>query len=259
MYFLLLKACSCTSNFKNDTVYSLSMFHLISGIKDVIKVIEGRFAFLECQYNDEFESALEALGQIGSTIRGAELILSNAQSASRHVISAAFDRQAHGRQLAALEALGNIAGVTRSGNKILLNDSGEENLRRLMYENASMSSKLTPSGLFWAVLQQDSEVRIAAYKMLTALVARPWCLIAICTKQEIVNLVTDPHTETTKLGMDSKYDCCKAILTSLQSSVALDPSLTTIEKKLEEAVGRGPYSARYKSYAQPLVLTADRF
>lgn len=36
--------------------------------------------------------------------------------------------------------------------------------------------------------------------MLTPLVARPWCLMAICTKQEIINLVTDPHMEKIKLG-----------------------------------------------------------
>ncbi|CAM8948775.1 unnamed protein product [Rhodiola kirilowii] len=216
--------------------------------------------FVDTPDNDEYESALEALGQTGSSMKGAELLLSNAQSASRHVISAAFDRQSHGRQLAALHALGNLAGVTRSENQILLNGSAEESLRRLIYEIASTSPKLTPSGLFLSVLQQDSEVRIAAYKMLTAMVARPWCLMVICTKQEIINLVTDPHTETIKLGMDAKYGCCKAIHKALQSTPSLDPALTGAAAKVEEAVERGPYlPRRHRPEAQPLVMTAERF
>lgn len=39
------------------------------------------------------------------------------------------------------------------------------------------------------------------YRMLTGLVARPWCLMEICSKQEIINIVTDATTETTKLGL----------------------------------------------------------
>ncbi|CAM8957636.1 unnamed protein product [Rhodiola kirilowii] len=231
-----------------------------TGIEGVIRAIEGRLVLLESQDNDEYESALEALGQTGSSMKGAELLLSNAQSASRHVISAAFDRQSHGRQLAALHALGNLAGVTRSENQILLNGSAEESLRRLIYEIASTSPKLTPSGLFLSVLQQDSEVRIAAYKMLTAMVARPWCLMVICTKQEIINLVTDPLTETIKLGMDAKYGCCKAIHKALQSTPSLDPALTGAAAKVEEAVERGPYlPRRHRPEAQPLVMTAERF
>lgn len=239
---------------------NVQMFINDSSIVDVIRVIENRLVSLESQANDEYESALEALGHTGSSAKGAELLLINGQSASRIVINSAFDRQAHGRQLAALHALGNIAGATRSGNQILLDSSAEESLRRLMFENASMSSKRTPPGQFLAVLQQDSEVRIAAYRMLTALVARSWCLLAICTKQEIIDLVTDPHTETTKLGMDAKYECCKAIHKGLQSAVSLDPALVSTAVKIEEAVGRGPYLARkYKPEAQPVVMTAERF
>lgn len=37
--------------------------------------------------------------------------------------------------------------------------------------------------------------------MLKALVSRPWCLLEILSKQEIINLVTDPTIETTKIGI----------------------------------------------------------
>jgi len=49
---------------------------------------------------------------------------------------------------AALHALGNISGETRSKNNIILNAEAEENLRRLIYETAARSSKLTPSVAF---------------------------------------------------------------------------------------------------------------
>lgn len=48
-------------------------------------------------------------------------------------------------QQAALHALGNISGETRSGNNIILNGDAEESLRRLIYEASSKTSKLTPS------------------------------------------------------------------------------------------------------------------
>ena len=46
---------------------------------------------------------------------------------------------------AALHALGNISGETRSENKIMLNNEAEEILQHLIYESASKSPKLTPS------------------------------------------------------------------------------------------------------------------
>lgn len=52
------------------------------------------------------------------------------------------------RPQAALHALGNISGETRSKNSIILNAEAEENLRRLIYETATRSSKLTPSVAF---------------------------------------------------------------------------------------------------------------
>ncbi|KAJ1442409.1 Armadillo-type fold [Sesbania bispinosa] len=160
---------------------------------------------------------------------------------------------------AALHALGNISGETRSENNVILNAEAEENLRRLVYEKASRSSKLTPSGLFVSVLQQDSEIRLAGYRMISGLVARPWCLMEICSKQDIINIVTDPTTETTKIGMEARYNCCKAINKSLAQSsrVSADPAFAGIAAK--EAVGMGPYLVRKHVEAQPIVKTAERF
>ncbi|CAJ2645455.1 uncharacterized protein LOC123895299 isoform X2 [Trifolium pratense] len=233
--------------------------------KIVISSIDGRLQSLEDPSNrDEFETALESLGQIGLFIRGAKLLLSGTSPAARHVIDAAFDRQGperHGRQLAALHALGNISGETRSESDIILDAEAEDNLLRLLYETASRSSKLTPSGLFLSVLQQDSEIRIAGYRMISGLVSRPWCLMEICSRQEIINIVTDPSTETTKIGMEARYNCCKRIHKSLtqSSGVSADPAFAVIAAKLQEAVGMGPYLHRKRVEAQPIVMTADRF
>lgn len=237
------------------------MFIDESGAKTVISAIDGRLGLLESQDADECECALEALGQIGMTIQGATLLLSNSPPAARHVVDAAFDRHGHGKQLAALHALGNIAGETRSESNRMLNVDGEENLRVLIYETASKSSKLTPSGLFLSVLQQDSEIRLAGYRLIAGLTARPWCLMEICSRQEIINIVTDAFTETTKIGMEARHNCCQAIHMALMSSpkLASDPNLAGIAAKLEEAVRRGPYLARKHSEAQPAVMTAERF
>ncbi|KAK7317718.1 hypothetical protein RJT34_02174 [Clitoria ternatea] len=244
-----------------EIIYSVIDEHCL---KTVISSIDGRLQSMEPLDKDECETALESFGHIGSSIQGATLLLSGSSPAARHVIDAAFDRQGpqgHGRQLAALHALGNISGETRSENKIILNSEAEENLRRLIYETASRSSKLTPSGLFLSVLQQDSEICIGGYRMISGLVARPWCLMEICSKEEIINKVTDPSTETKKIGMEARHNCCKAIHKSLTKSsrASADPAFAGIDSKLQEAIGIGPYLVKKHVEAQPIVMTAERF
>lgn len=99
--------------------------------------------------------------------------------------------------------------------------------------------------------------------MITGLVARPWCLMEICSKQDIINIVTDASTETTKigicacfalhpsfevklilitwfiyfllyLGMEARYKCCLAIHKAFMSSTRLtgDPALAGIASKV---------------------------
>ncbi|KAL5565291.1 hypothetical protein UlMin_028455 [Ulmus minor] len=235
------------------------MFVDESSIKTVISAIDGVLALSETQDIDECETALEALGQIGSSVQGAQLLLSSSPPAARHVVDAAFDRQGRGKQLAALHALGNISGESRNEN-MTLNSSGEESLRQLIYKTASRTSKLTPSGLVLSILQQDAEVRLAGYRVIKGLVARTWFLIEICSKHEIINIITNLNTENTKIGMDARYDCCKAIQKAfmMSSKVSSDPSLSGLAAKVHEAVQMGPYGAR-KLEPQPQVMTADRF
>ncbi|XP_030511915.1 uncharacterized protein LOC115726265 isoform X2 [Rhodamnia argentea] len=230
-------------------------------VRVVVSAIDASLSSSESLDTDECESALEALGQIGLSTQGAELLLSSTSPAARHVVHGAFDRQGRGKQLAALHALGNLAGEARSENSVILNGAAEETLRFLIYEAASRSPKLTPSGFFVSVLQQEAETRLAGYRLITAFVARPWCLMEICSKEEIIDIVTDPCIETTKGGMEARYRCCQATHNAFTRSSKLlsDPSLAGIASKLQDAVRRGPYLARRHSEAQPAVMTAERF
>ncbi|XP_043702454.1 uncharacterized protein LOC122652703 [Telopea speciosissima] len=231
-----------------------------STVKTALLAIDERLKTLESQDADECESALEALGQIGSSIHGAALLLSSSSPIAKHVVDAAFDRHGRGKQMAALHALGSIVGENRPEDHKMLNDDVEENLRHLIYETAAKSPKITPSGLFLSTLQQDSEIRLAGYRLITGLVARPWCLIEICSKQEIISMVADAHIESAKKGMEARYSCCKAIHKALLASNKLssDPALTAIASKVQEAVRRGPYLTREQAEAQPVVVTAER-
>ncbi|KAL6538325.1 hypothetical protein OROGR_012313 [Orobanche gracilis] len=232
-----------------------------SGVRTVLSAIDKRFEFMESQETNECEFALEALGQIGSSFQGAKIVLSTAPPIARRVVDAAFDRQQHGKQLTALHSLGNIAGETRMENTVMLNSIAEENLRSLIYDKASKTSKLTPSGLLLSVLQQDSEIRIAGYRLISGLVARPWCLMEIVSRVDIIDILTNRYTETSKIGMEARHRCCEAIYRVFASSTELisDPSFADIASKLGDAIRRDPYGARKLTEAQPAVVTADRF
>ncbi|XP_022013458.1 uncharacterized protein LOC110912928 isoform X1 [Helianthus annuus] len=239
--------------------YYFLIFHV--GVKAVISAIDERISLLESQDTDEYECALEALGQIGSSSQGAVLLLSNT-SAAKHVVNAAFDLHGRGRQLAALHSLGNIVGETRIENNKLLSSDAEETLRRLIYETASNSPKLIPSGLVLAILKLESEFRVAGYRLITGLSARPWFLVEICSRQEIINIITDSYTETTKIGMEARYNCCEATYKALASSSKFlsDPALSGTAEKLLETIKKGPYLTKgRKQEARPEVATADRF
>lgn len=44
-----------------------------------------------------------------------------------------------------------------------------------------------------------------AYRVIAGLVTRQWCLLEICSKQDIINIVTDAHMETAKKGLVSHH------------------------------------------------------
>ncbi|KAL8171899.1 hypothetical protein V2J09_023703 [Rumex salicifolius] len=235
---------------------NMVMFNDESSLQPIISAIESNLKLPEPINADEYECALEAIAT-----KGAELLFSISPNAVKYVIDAAFDRQRRGMQLAALHSLGNIVGENRSESSKMLNDSAEELLRRQIYDAASQSSKLVPSGLFLSVLQQDTDVRQAGYTLISNLVVRPCCLMEICSKQEIINIVTDAYHETTKIGMDARYNSCLAISKALTVSTKVkdDSRLAAIVGQIQEAVRRGPYLAQRQPEARPTITTEQRF
>ncbi|KAH9330546.1 hypothetical protein KI387_002654, partial [Taxus chinensis] len=187
-------------------------------VKNVIQAIDMDLELLKSTESNEREIGLNGLGLIGTVTSGAELLLCNAPPTARHAIDAAFSYQWRNVQMAGTHALAAISGVERTHSTVLLNDQAESCLRNLIYTAAENSSKRSPSGLFWSLLQQDAEVRIAAYRLIAGLVTRPWCLWEVCSKQEIINFVTDPYSETVKEGMEFRHSCCVAINNSLMAS-----------------------------------------
>lgn len=78
---------------------------------------------------------------------------------------------------AALHSLGNISGETRTESNILLNADAEENLRRLIYETASKTSKLTPSvSVFFSKFLQFSCLLFLQF-FSYCLMYHIWCLL----------------------------------------------------------------------------------
>ncbi|CAM0953968.1 unnamed protein product [Alopecurus aequalis] len=232
-----------------------------SCVTNLLLAIDKILRTEESQNTDEIESALETLGLIGATNQGASLLFTDSSNVAKHVVELSFDRQGRGKQLAALHAFGTICGVDRQEDQVKLDDhEAEECLKRLVYTVASNSPKLTPSALLLSVLQQDPDVRIAGYRVLSGLVVREWCLREVCSKPEIIEVVTDPKMETTKLGMEARHTCCVAINKALSSSHLLhETSLSEVIGMLSEAVRRGPYlSDRKRVEAVPEVGTMQR-
>lgn len=89
-------------------------------------------------------------------------------------------------------------------------------------------------GLLLSFLQQDSELRTAGYRLITGLVARPWCLVELISRSEIISVLTNAYTKTENIGMESKHRCCEAIYRVFVSSGKLssDPAFTEIDGKV---------------------------
>lgn len=229
-------------------------------VKNVVQAIDMDLEWLKVTDSNEREIALNALGQIGTVMQGAELLLCNTPPTARHAVDATFSYGRRNIQLAGTHALASISGEERRQSTQLLNDEAETCLRNLIYAAAENSSKRSPSGLLWSLLQQDPDIRLAAYRLIAGLVTRLWCLWEVCAKPEIINLVTNPHSETTKIGMEFRHSCCVAISNALlSSSYRNNPAFSDVSEKLQAAVRRGPYLAKEFVAPKPLVATEERY
>ncbi len=134
----------------------------------------------------EKEAALGALAGFGATSAGSELLLGcpAGEPLVRAAAHAALHRDAHApARLASLHAMAALAGAERVafGGRIdltggPLGEAAEKHLRRAVYEAAAGdASPCTPAeALHRLVAQPLTEARVAAYRFVSALAARPW-------------------------------------------------------------------------------------
>ncbi|CAM6109515.1 unnamed protein product [Calypogeia fissa] len=252
----------------------LSSFHLIaspltdSDASGIVVAIDKNLQYLKSSDQDsadvnlnEQEVALDALGQIGTSARGAELLLSSSDPVARHVVEAAFRQHGGGIQLGALHALASLCGSERTDMSPLLNESAESSLRNLIYSATGGIASRTPADLLWSLLKQAPEIRVAAYRFIGALVARSWILWEICSHKALVDVLVDPRTESLKEGMEWRHSCCVAFSSALAAgSQRGDQFPTDVVMKLETAARKGPYAgATGGRQAIPEVATQDRF
>ncbi|KAK6934227.1 hypothetical protein RJ641_034382 [Dillenia turbinata] len=232
--------------------------------------------------------ASNILAIVLASIQGAALLLSGSQPPARHIVHSAFNRLLCGKQLwlmqAALHALGHISGERHVENNVMLDKDAEETFEANFCSTHADVLHVEKIYLVWVhfagPFSVGLEIRLVGYRLITGLVARPWCLSEIYSKPEIINMVTDPYAETKKVGLEARYNCCKAVHEALMSSslnVNSNPTLSGIScqgtilmfyaplatlkqlRQLQGAVRRGPYLATKNIEAQPVVMTADRF
>lgn len=99
---------------------------------------------------------------------------------------------------------------------------------------------------------------IQGYRLISGLVARPWCLIEITSRPEIIEIVSDTRSETNKIGLDlfqfsfvkkpsqslvsqplragmeARHRCCEAVFGAFTSSSKLlnDPAYSGLTSKV---------------------------
>ncbi|KAH7430729.1 hypothetical protein KP509_08G011900 [Ceratopteris richardii] len=227
---------------------------------DAMSIIGNLNSFLETlesSQRGEKEAVFDALGRIGMSKNGAELLF-EASSGTALLIEAAVGKKGGSDQLVAIHALASIAGSERADP--LLSNEGEALLRDLIFTAREKLSRRPLSELIQWLLQQPYETRRAVYRLIISLAPRPWFVLDICPNKEIINFLTDPHSEKSKEGMEWRHACCVAVSRGLfKFDQSIQEQLQEVIAKVQAAVARGPYLAREKVEARPLVVTQERF
>ncbi|CAN6483604.1 unnamed protein product [Victoria cruziana] len=212
-------------------------------------------------------STLEILYEIASSPHGSEYLLGTTllqllTSLIRNSAESVLRSRSLmicGRLLSSCDMFSMIGETTYEGAELLFSSTFPM-VKHVMEAAFKQKNRSNQLGILLSVLRQDPEVRLAAYRVITGLVVRTWCLLEICLKHEIIDIVTDAFSESTKYGMDVRHECCLAITNALATRCDLDdPSLSGIASKVQEAVKRGPYLGKKQAEAQPIVVPAERF
>lgn len=234
---------------------------IVSAIGQLLEYLEREEESGPVADPTEHENALDALSLIGKTVKGAELFFKSQSLVARHVTDAAFFQGTGGIKLAGIHALASVVGSERTPDTLLLSEDTEAQLKDLVYSAAGKRfSTHTPAGLFLSLLQQSPEIRIAMYRLLTPMLARPWCLRELCAARELVDYLLDPRLESNKDAMEWRHVCCVAMTTALDSAIQRGelPSTETLSR-LEDFVRKGPFQGKEEQRrAAPIYATQER-
>lgn len=185
----------------------------ISSAKHVLD-INGREDFSVA----EEQAALDALSELGMQQQGAEAVLLHSSHVIQDIASKALGRApSPDVTLAAVHALATIAGAERS--EAVLMPTAEESLKTAIYDGALSGGRQGgPAQALLGFLEQPfTDLRVAAYRLTTALALRAWGAGEICLHQDLLPHLCNPKSETSRQGCEFRYACLQALAATTRS------------------------------------------
>ncbi|KAL0018991.1 hypothetical protein WJX79_000081 [Trebouxia sp. C0005] len=202
-----------TTSTQEGSKSSMPACMVISSIKQVLDV-NGRDDFSVA----EEQAALDALSELGMQQGGAQAILLHPCQVIQDVTNKALGRAPSSDvTLAAVHALATIAGAERSA--AVVSSAAEEALKAAVYDGAACSSHQGgPAHVLLAYLEQPfTDLRIAAYRLATALGLRAWGAGEMCLHPGLLHHLCNPKTETSRQGCQFRYACLQALAATTRS------------------------------------------
>ncbi|DBA70859.1 TPA: hypothetical protein ACH3X2_011627 [Trebouxia sp. C0005] len=213
-----------TTSTQEGSKSSMPACMVISSIKQVLDV-NGRDDFSVA----EEQAALDALSELGMQQGGAQAILLHPCQVIQDVTNKALGRAPSSDvTLAAVHALATIAGAERSA--AVVSSAAEEALKAAVYDGAACSSHQGgPAHVLLAYLEQPfTDLRIAAYRLATALGLRAWGAGEMCLHPGLLHHLCNPKTETSRQGCQFRYACLQALAATTRSVLSASDTASDV-------------------------------
>eukprot|EP00192_Tetraselmis_astigmatica_P003987 CAMPEP_0117662534 /NCGR_PEP_ID=MMETSP0804-20121206/8103_1 /TAXON_ID=1074897 /ORGANISM="Tetraselmis astigmatica, Strain CCMP880" /LENGTH=501 /DNA_ID=CAMNT_0005469437 /DNA_START=177 /DNA_END=1682 /DNA_ORIENTATION=+ len=182
---------------------------------------------------DEVHHAvMEAAAAAGQHSLGAERVV-RWQAADGSVVQllaweALGGRSGHGEsRIVSLHALGTLAGAERMrqagtlSGEAVLSAPAESALRSAVRNAAPAADTAAGNGwveVLWALLQQPFlELRVACYRLASALALRDWAALQICAHADLRNHICDPKSESGQQGSQWRYAVLQSLVAGCSS------------------------------------------
>ncbi|KAG2430851.1 hypothetical protein HXX76_009825 [Chlamydomonas incerta] len=208
---------------------------------------------------------LDALGRLGQSRAGAQLVLADA-TVARALCERALGRSPHPEvRMAALHALASTAGLERAGADraraaAVLPAQYEETLRRCVFEACAgaggAGSLRRPGEVVAALLGQPFvELRLAAYRCLAALALRSWFAAELLTSPDLAARLLDAGSESGAAACNWRHAAVSALWATVsaaargelagagEGSFAATLAAPATVERVRAAVRAGPYGA----------------